>query len=52
MFISGRLTTGRVGDAGEVRYHRFLLARLHALGYTDVSSWGFEGTCPITGLLA
>lgn len=54
MFIGnagGQLTTGRVVDAGRAHYHDFLLTILHALGYTDVTSWGFEGTTPITALL-
>lgn len=48
----GYLSTGRFLNLGGAHYHDLLLTIAHAMGLTDVSSFGDDGTAVLDALLA
>jgi len=48
----GFFKTGRAVDLGGTSYHNLLLTLVHAMGYTDVTQVGAQGTTPLAALRA
>jgi hypothetical protein len=48
----GYFKTGRFVDMKRAQYHDFLLTLAHAMGFTDLTTWGQLGTMPLSVLSA
>jgi hypothetical protein len=49
---SGFFKNGTMVDLGKAHYHNLLLTMGQAMGYTDLTSFGQQGTKPLTAIMA